>query len=317
MNKICFGCGAKLQCIDKNKIGYIPESKINTSSYCMRCYKLTHYGVEINDKEPKKINEILYLVNKDNKHTIFMCDILNLSDKVIDIYNKIKGKKILLISKIDILPKDIKIDKLKKYILDKYNIDNVKFISSNNNYGVISLIKYLDYNNIKDSYILGISNSGKSTLINKIIDVCESKINKTTISNKRNTTLDFIRLNINNMFTLIDSPGFIIDTYTNDLKIVKEIKPVVYQIKEGDILKIDKFYMKFTNKTNIVIYSYYDLECKKYYKEDLDYDSEIIVENNRDIVIQGLGFINVKNSSTIKLYNLDKEIIEIRESIFR
>lgn len=317
MNKICFGCGAKLQCTDKNKIGYTPETKINTSFYCMRCYKLTHYGVEINDKEPKKINEILYLVNKDNKHTIFMCDILNLSDKVIDIYNKIKGKKILLISKIDILPKDIKIDKLKKYIIDKYNIDNVKFISSNNNFGVISLIKYLDYNNIKDSYILGISNSGKSTLINKIIDVCESKINKTTISNKRNTTLDFIRLNINNMFTLIDSPGFIIDTYINDLKIVKEIKPVVYQIKEGDILKIDKFYMKFTNKTNIVIYSYYDLECKKYYKEDLDYDNEIIVENNRDIVIQGLGFINVKNSSTIKLYNLDKEIIEIRESIFR
>lgn len=317
MSRICYGCGAKLQCVDRDKIGYIPEDKIDNSSYCMRCYKLSHYGVEINDKEPKKISEILYLVNCDDKHTIFMCDVLNLSDRVIDIFNKIRGKKLLLISKVDVLPKDIKIDKLKKFIVDKYGIDNVKFISSNNNYGVISLIKYLDYNNIKDTYILGLSNSGKSTLINKIIDVCECRINKTTISNKRNTTLDFIRLNINNMFTLIDSPGFIIDTYSSDLKMVKEIKPLVYQIKEGDVLRVDKFYMKFSNKTSIVIYSYYDLDCKKYYKDDIVFDSKISLDSNSDIVVQGLGFINVKSGTDVEVYNIDKDIIEIRESIFR
>lgn len=317
MSRICYGCGAKLQCVDRDKIGYIPEDKMDNSSYCMRCYKLSHYGVEINDKEPKKISEILYLVNSDDKHTIFMCDVLNLSDRVIDIFNKIKGKKLLLISKVDVLPRDVKIDKLKKYISIKYGIDNVKFISSNNNYGVISLIKYLDYNNIKDTYILGLSNSGKSTLINKIIDVCECRINKTTISNKRNTTLDFIRLNINNMFTLIDSPGFIIDTYSSDLKMVKEIKPIVYQIKEGDVLRVDKFYMKFSNKTSIVIYSYYDLDCKKYYKDDIEFDSKISLDSNSDIVVQGLGFINVKSSTDVEVYNIDKDIIEIRESIFR
>ncbi len=317
MSRICYGCGAKLQCVDRDKIGYIPEDKMDNSSYCMRCYKLSHYGVEINDKEPKKISEILYLVNSDDKHTIFMCDVLNLSDRVIDIFNKIKGKKLLLISKVDVLPRDVKIDKLKKYISIKYGIDNVKFISSNNNYGVISLIKYLDYNNIKDTYILGLSNSGKSTLINKIIDVCECRINKTTISNKRNTTLDFIRLNINNMFTLIDSPGFIIDTYSSDLKMVKEIKPIVYQIKEGDVLRVDKFYMKFSNKTSIVIYSYYDLDCKKYYKDDIEFDSKISLDSNSDIVVQGLGFINVKSGTDVEVYNIDKDIIEIRESIFR
>ena len=58
-----------------------------------------------------------------------------------------------------------------KVIDNKYNINEVKFISSNNNYGVLSLLNYLSDRNINTSYILGLSNSGKSTLLNKIIDI--------------------------------------------------------------------------------------------------------------------------------------------------
>ena len=28
MNKICFGCGVKLQSTDKEKLGYVPEKKL-------------------------------------------------------------------------------------------------------------------------------------------------------------------------------------------------------------------------------------------------------------------------------------------------
>ena len=154
MSKICFGCGAKLQYSDKNNIGYVPKEKIDDAKYCMRCFKLIHYGVNINDMVPKTIDEILYLVNNDNKFTIFMCDFLSLADKIINIYNKIKGKKLLLISKIDVIPKDIKIDKVRKYIKEYYKVDNVRFVSSVNNYGIDSLINYLLNNNIRESYIL-------------------------------------------------------------------------------------------------------------------------------------------------------------------
>lgn len=316
MNKICYGCGAKTQTSDKNKIGYIPENKKDDAVYCMRCYKLIHYGVEINDKEPKKIDEILYLVNHDDKHTIFMCDLLSLSDRVMNIYNKIKGKKLLLISKIDVISKDVKLDKVKKFIQDKYKIDNVKFVSSFNNYGVVSLIKYLDNNNIRSTYILGMTNSGKSTLINKIIDVCDVKINKTTISNKQNTTLDFIRLNINDLFTLIDSPGFVVEGYNNNLTLNKIVKPITYQIKDGDTLKVNNLFINFSNKTNVTIYSNYVLNCKKYYKDDLSFNKEYVIEDNQDIVIYGIGFVNVKNACKIKI-STDEDIIEIRESVFR
>lgn len=316
MSKICFGCGAKLQYSNKNNIGYVPKEKIDDAKYCMRCFKLMHYGVNINDSVPKTIDEILYLVNNDYKFTIFMCDFLSLSDKIIKIYNKIKGKKLLLISKIDVIPKDIKIDKVRKYIKEYYKVDNVRFVSSVNNYGIDSLINYLLNNNIRETYILGETNSGKSTLINNILDAFDSKLTKTTMSNKKNTTLDFIRLYVNDRLTLIDSPGFVTDRYEfkEELKV---IKPYTYQMKENECLKINDFYLKVSNNTSITIYSIYKLDIKKYYKNNIEYDYSKDINNNSDILVYGLGFINIKNDCKISLSNINKDYIEVRESVFK
>ena len=317
MSKICFGCGAKLQYSDKNNIGYVPKEKIDDAKYCMRCFKLIHYGVNINDMVPKTIDEILYLVNNDNKFTIFMCDFLSLADKIINIYNKIKGKKLLLISKIDIIPKDIKIDKVRKYIKEYYKVDNVRFVSSVNNYGIDSLINYLLNNNIRESYILGETNSGKSTLINNILDAFDSKLTKTTISNKKNTTLDFIRLYINDRLTLIDSPGFVTDRYEIDKPLNVKIKPYIFQMKDNECIKINDFYLKVSKSTSLVIYSRYDLNIKKYYKDNIDYNYSKEIDNNSDLLIYGLGFINVKNNCKVSISNINKDYIEVRESVFK
>lgn len=317
MSRICFGCGAKLQYSNKDAKGYVPENKLNDAKYCMRCFKLMHYGVNINDTVPKRVEEILYLVNSDDKFTIFMCDFLSLSDKIINIYNKIKGKKLLLISKIDVIPKDIKIDNIRKYIMNNYKVNNVRFVSSVNGYGMDSLINYLITNNIRESYILGETNSGKSTLINNILDAFDSKLTKTTISNSKNTTLDFIRLNVNNNLTIIDSPGFVTDSYEVNCPLKKVIKPLTYQMKDGEVLKIDKFYLKFSIATSITIYSCYDLEIKKYYKNDISFTYNQKIDSNSDIVIYGLGFINVKNECTICVSNIDSSLLEFRESVFK
>lgn len=317
MSKICFGCGTKLQYSNKDAKGYVPENKLNDAKYCMRCFKLMHYGVNINDTVPKRVEEILYLVNSDDKFTIFMCDFLSLSDKIINVYNKIKGKKLLLISKIDVIPKDIKIDTIRKYIMDNYKVNNVRFVSSVNDYGIDSLINYLITNNIRESYILGETNSGKSTLINNILDAFDSKLTKTTISSSKNTTLDFIRLNVNNNLTIIDSPGFVTDSYEVNYPLKKVIKPLTYQMKDGEVLKIDKFYLNFSASTSITIYSCYDLEIKKYYKDDISFTYNEKINSNSDIVIYGLGFINVKNECTIGVSNIDSSLLEFRESVFK
>lgn len=317
MNKICYGCGAHLQSIDKDKIGYIPANK-EDASYCMRCYKLKHYGINNEIKTPKKIDEIIYLVNQDKKHTIFLVDFVSISDEVINIFKRISGPKLLLISKLDMLPKDIKLEKIKNYLYNRYNINekNIKFISSLSNNKVNELINYLIRNNIDKTYILGLSNSGKSTLINKIIDLTNSKVNKIVTSHNKNTTLDFIRLPLSNGITLIDSPGFIINSYNIESKEKTKIKPLTYQIKEGDTLRINDIYLKFSNKTNITIYSNYNLDTKKYYKENISYNSKLNIDNNSDLIIKGLCFINIKDKTDIEI-DFNKNITEVRESIFR
>lgn len=309
MNKKCIGCGVELQYIDKNKLGYIPENKYSDSKYCMRCFRLIHYNdISFKDKE-LSINYILDKINKDNIFKIFVIDFLNVNNNTIDIFNKIEGNKLLLINKIDMLDKSINKKNVITNIKTIYNIDNILGISTLNNGDINILLNYLNKNSINKCYILGPTNSGKSSLINKI---CNN--NNLTISNKRNTTLEFIDIKTDNL-NIIDTPGFLISDYNLKTKYNHIIKPITYNMKDNDVLFIDKFYMKFKYKTSITIYSYEVVNTKKYYK-DIKYDYNIETNNNIDLCINGFGNINIKNKNIIEIYNLDKELISIRESIF-
>ncbi len=309
MNKKCIGCGIELQYNDKNKIGYIPENKYNDSNYCMRCFRLIHYNdISTNDKE-LSTNYILEIVNKDNIFKIYVVDFLNINNNTIDIYNKIKGNKLLLINKIDMLDKSINKKNIINNIKTIYKIDNILSISTLNDKDINMLLNYLNKNNINKCYILGPTNSGKSTLINKL---CNN--NNLTISNKRNTTLEFINIKLDNI-NIIDTPGFLISDYNFKTKYNHIIKPITYNMKDNDIIFIDKFYIKFKYKTSITIYCYEIIDTKKYYK-DIKFDYSIDTTNNIDLCINGFGIINIKNKNNIEIYNLDKELISIRESVF-
>ena len=141
------------------------------------------------------------------------------------------------------------------------------------------------------------------------------KLNKLTISNKRNTTLEFIRIKLNDDLTLIDSPGFLISDYGIKSKYKNIIKPITFNLKENEVLFIDKFYMKFDNATSITIYVNEGVNVKKYYK-NIDFDYEVNVEDNTDMCINGFGIINIKKSNNISIVGLDKKLISIRKSIF-
>ena len=78
MNKICYGCGIKLQSNCKDNPGYIPENKINNSEYCMRCFRMMHYGEVKQTNTPKEAKEIINKINKDNRFVIFLVDFLNI-----------------------------------------------------------------------------------------------------------------------------------------------------------------------------------------------------------------------------------------------
>jgi ribosome biogenesis GTPase A len=319
MTKICFGCGAQLQSDNQNAKGYIPKNKIDDASYCMRCFRMMHYGEQKVMDTPKDAKEIIRKVNKDNKFVIFLCDYLNINTYVMDLFKSIKNNKVLVINKGELLPDNITYNMVRNFVQDKYSIySDIKVKGGTANHGVKSIYKYLMDNNIHEAYLLGISNSGKSTFINDMATILESKINKINVNSHANTTLDFMRVKLNNQLTLIDSPGFIIPNSLNNDVTNKDIKMLSYNLKDNEVIQLlnNKYHIKIENGTPITFYTNLNDNnlIKKYYKE-VKLSNELNIDDNQDLIILGIGIIRFKNKTKITT-NIPTESIEIRDSIF-
>ena len=321
MIKICFGCGIKLQSEEPLNAGFVPLHKYEDSKYCQRCFKLTHYGVRSSSGAPKKNSEIIKAINRDHKYVLFLVDFLNLNAEVINLFKQIKQDKLLIITKADIIPQSVKETSIRKYIKDHYQINAVvKFFSSYHQDDVLSLTNYLARNEIKEAYILGLSNVGKSTLLNALIKLNKAKINKVTTSYTPNTTLDFVRVKISEDLMLVDAPGFMMPMIDNEIIIKKNnikssVKPKVYQMKKGETLKIEDMHFNFAESTSITLYMANDLAVTKYYQE-INFTDELNIQANSDLLINGLGFMHIKKAGLVKMANINPEITEVRTSIF-
>ena len=106
----CVGCGIKLQNVNEHEVGYTNDLN---NKYCARCFKTIHYNMDI------KINNVdnYQVINKINHlsyFTIFITDLLSLNNLVIDNYNLINNKKVLIINKCDIIPNNLKLEHLEE-----------------------------------------------------------------------------------------------------------------------------------------------------------------------------------------------------------
>lgn len=322
MNKICFGCGVKLQSHSKDNPGYVPESKLEDSAYCMRCFRMIHYGESNVTNTPKEAKEIVNKINKDNRFVIFLVDFLNINDEVIKIFKSIKKEKMLVVNKCELMPKHIKRERVREYLKTHYDIkDTIKLKGGTNTHGVKSILAYLEDEGITEAYIVGMSNSGKSTLINDLINLENSSVVKTTVNNKANTTVDFIRVKINDNLTLIDSPGVILSHSLNHDSSGKNIVAYSMNMKECETVSLldNAYFLKFDSKTPIVFYTNQVSKkaIKKYFKAAPNLVNAIdIDEDYVDIVIYGIGFVTVKKKCTVTT-NIDASFIEVRPSIFK
>ncbi|NLA32584.1 MAG: hypothetical protein GX864_01370, partial [Mollicutes bacterium] len=89
MSNICQGCGSKFQSSNQGGVGFIPKEKLKNSKYCERCFKIIHYGESLVVLTPKEIDNIIDTVNNDQKHVLFILDILSLNQDIIDVYHRI------------------------------------------------------------------------------------------------------------------------------------------------------------------------------------------------------------------------------------
>ena len=317
MSRICYGCGATLQSENKEEVGYIPAHK-SDSSYCMRCFRMMHYGESNKGYEPKTRDQIIKRVNGDKKFVIFLVDFLNINTEVINIYNSIKRDKLLVINKCELIPDEVYKRKLIDYVREEYNVDgDIKIKGGTKNHGVNSIYRYLRERGIEETYILGLSNSGKSTFINDLIKVNKSKVKPINTNSKANTTLDFIKVKINEDLTIIDSPGFVLENNADNDAYDQYIKALTFNMKAGEIISLinGKYYFMFSEDTPINIFINGKGKHKKYYKE-IELKNNLNLErDNMDIMILGVGFLRVKNKGIVKT-NVDTKYIEIRNSMF-
>lgn len=313
MSKICFGCGSKLQSDDETKEGYVPLEKIETSDYCKRCFRLAHYGEQKKSLKPKSTKSIINSVNKNAKHVIFMTDFINVFDEVMNIFAEIKVPKTLVISKSDIIPKNVSFDQIRNYLRVVYRIrDDVVFTS--NKSSLNTLIKKL--HGMDEVYFLGLSNSGKSTLLNALIEKSGSNVKKLTTNFKENTTQEFVRIPLKEM-TLIDSPGFAIDNFELDkfTNISSEIKPVTYQSKSDCTYRLSNLFdITIAGQTNAVFYFSKNVSIERLYNKKV-IGTSFKVKGNSDIVVCGLGFIKITKDASVTIPSELMKYINVRPSI--
>ena len=291
----CVGCGIKLQEKDKNELGYTPNLN---NELCERCFKLKNYniltnkGINIdNDKLISKINEL-------NTCVLFLVDFINLDSEVIEAYKKIKSKKILIITKADIIPKNIKYQKLIQNIKNIYDIkEDLILTSSKTKLNIKTITKIcLEEKNI---CLAGFTNAGKSSLINALVG------SDITVSKKSNTTQDFIKLNVDGI-NIYDAPGFMSNINRENIP-RSIIRPITYQFPSKHYLLIQDIKLNILENSNFTIYVGNEANIIRR-KENENVECKIIVPKNSDVIIKGFCFINFKNTCMISLNTKDYEI---------
>lgn len=315
MVKKCVGCGAIMQYSDALKEGYIAEDKYEEASICERCFRIKNYGdYKSIIKDNNTFINILKGINKTDLVVLVM-DLFNMPENIDIIKENISNPVLLVLTKRDILPKVIFEERLLSYI-DKYNINTVDriVVSSDKNYNFDDLIFKIKANKTSNNvYVIGFTNAGKSTLINKLIYNYSDQKPTITTSMLPSTTLNSIEIKFSDNMTFIDTPGLLSEGSLEnivDIKTLKkitpkqEIKPITYQIKSKQYIIIDNLVKLELANNNITIFMANTLKIDRYYKdrEISDLVTRVIsVNKNEDIVVSGLGFIKVTKKEDIKI----------------
>ena len=257
----CIGCGAVIQSTDPTALGYTPASAVkrgltNDELYCQRCFRLRHY----NEIAPVSLtdDDFLRLLGQIRASTaliVYVVDIFDFNGSLIPGLHRFVGDNPVLLvgNKEDLLPRSLRRPKLCDWIRQQANqagirpVDTV-LVSAKKNHEIDELLATIEkYRHDRDVYVVGVTNVGKSTLINQIIKQRTGVQDLITTSRFPGTTLDEIEIPLDDGHKLVDTPGIIHPHQmahvlsAKDLKIVapqKEIKPRTYQLDPGQTVFI-------------------------------------------------------------------------------
>ena len=370
-NKIyCIGCGAEIQSENQNKQGYLPKSVVEKSIeennlVCKRCFRLKNYN-KVSDVElgAEDFYKLIKTLSKKDGLIVKVVDIFDFSgswiEDVIDIVGNNKDI-VLVANKLDLLPKSVKQSKIKQWLFKMLKAKGIKvkdilLISAIKNHGIEEAAARIDeLRNGKDVYIIGATNVGKSTFINKLIELTTGDKNVITTSHFPGTTLGMIEIPLDRATSIYDTPGIILDydiahyLDAKSLKLVmpkKEIKARVFQLNAeqslffGGMARVD-FVKGERQSFTLYASNLVDIHRTKLSNADALFEKHLgtllkppfednisifknqvkknfkIDDRKTDIVISGLGWITVNSDSgcEIDIYVPEEIEVFVRESI--
>lgn len=352
MNIKCSGCGAIIQSNNEQEKGYVDKGvleKNRDSFYCRRCFNLKHYNKDY--KVSISLDEYLnnlHKIKKDKGLVVYIVDAFDFEGTLIYNINDIfqNDNILLVLNKVDLYLNSLNKNKLKSSVYSYLNKKHIKvkdllLISSFNDDNVRELFDKINaLRNNKNVYFVGMTNVGKSSLINNIIRLYSGESDVITVSNTINTTLDNIYIPLDKKSYIVDTPGllnrnnliYFVDKSTLDFITPKKyIKPKTFQLNPNQTLfiqgfvRIDfiegvrsSFVTNFSN--NVLIHrtklenaqSFFDNHLDDVLKYPTPSERErlgslvsktvkITKDEKIDIAISGLGFVSVNGEGILKI----------------
>ncbi|AXY25152.1 ribosome biogenesis GTPase YqeH [Suicoccus acidiformans] len=222
-NYQCIGCGVMIQTQTPEAKGYLPQSALNKGIergefYCQRCFRLRHYN-ELQDVELDEDDFLAQLdqISEDDAYVIHVLDVFDIEGSIISGLPRFIGQQpfAVAVNKVDLLPKSVKLPRLRHWVEQVLHRNGLKpeeviLVSASKGHHLENLTKVIEREvHKRNVYMVGVTNVGKSTLINRLIQHYGGDKEVITTSDTPGTTLDQIQIPLTDNYSLIDTPGLI------------------------------------------------------------------------------------------------------------
>ncbi len=251
----CSGCGITLQTEQSDLPGYVPPKALEQEQIiCQRCFRIKNYNesssVTVDQDEFLKL---LSQIGDKNALVIHIVDLFDFQGSMISGLQRFVGNNpvILVVNKIDLLPKVTNWNKIKNWVQQQSKENGLKteeivLCSAKKNQGFERLLETIaTYRGDRDVYVVGATNVGKSTLVNRLIRDYSDLEQELTTSRYPGTTLDMVNIPLDDGRFIIDTPGIVYPWRFSELVSREDLgatmpenplKPMVYQLNEGQTL---------------------------------------------------------------------------------
>jgi hypothetical protein len=251
----CEGCGVALQTLHADQPGYVPESALGKSPViCRRCFRIKHYNeassVAVDQDEFLKL---LGGIAQTNSLVVHIVDLFDFEGSLISGLQRFVGSNevLLVVNKIDLLPRVTNWNRIRNWVQRQAKLNGLRV----NDIVLCSARRGVDFERVveaigrlrkgRDVYVVGATNVGKSTLVNRLIADYSDLRRELTVSRYPGTTLDAIRIPLDDGRQIIDTPGIVYDfrlteiVPRQDLASLlpdKPLKPLTFQLNSGQTL---------------------------------------------------------------------------------